>query len=686
MEGYDSDTAIADLSFISSKDQLAYTTAGLDTVADIIERFPKRYEDRSIFDAFPLQAGAGSCCLRGNVIDARVCRFGSRGGFFEAVIEDTRGGGVFDAGRVTCRWFNMPWMKNILAAGQEVILYGKPKELSSKNKDHAGRLVMDHPDVEVITEDSQLVIHLDRIVPIYRGVTAVSQKKIREHVYHILSSLDTASVEDSFNVDESYPKGEAIREIHFPESLEQAQAARRYFALQEFFLLQLNVLWKRQRYRESEGRVMGKKTKLLTKLYHDLPYDLTGAQKRSVKEIIGDMREPYPMSRMLQGDVGSGKTLVALCSMLLAVDSGVQAALMAPTQILAEQHYLTFCSMLEGYGVNLSLRTSSRKDDLVADGDLEPQIIVGTHALLYDEVVFNDLGFVVIDEQHKFGVQQRAKLMQQGVMPDVLMMTATPIPRSLTLTMYGDLDVSILDERPAGRGAVITGVRVKPKVSDITKFIKSELAGQRQVYIVYPLVEESDKLNAASVVVEHAKWQKRLLKYKVGLLHGKMSADEKEEVMRRYRDGEIHVLVSTTVIEVGVDVPNANVMVIYNSERFGLAQLHQLRGRIGRGEHKSYCVLVTDGKNSESMEKLKVLEASNDGFKIAEEDLRLRGPGDVLGTAQSGLAELRFVDFLADTALIREARQLAENLLTSDPMLMKHPDLKQKMILKQEKA
>ena len=686
MEGYDSDTAIADLSFISSKDQLAYTTAGLDTVADIIERFPKRYEDRSIFDAFPLQAGAGSCCLRGNVIDARVCRFGSRGGFFEAVIEDTRGGGVFDAGRVTCRWFNMPWMKNILAAGQEVILYGKPKELSSKNKDHAGRLVMDHPDVEVITEDSQLVIHLDRIVPIYRGVTAVSQKKIREHVYHILSSLDTASVEDSFNVDESYPKGEAIREIHFPESLEQAQAARRYFALQEFFLLQLNVLWKRQRYRESEGRVMGKKTKLLTKLYHDLPYDLTGAQKRSVKEIIGDMREPYPMSRMLQGDVGSGKTLVALCSMLLAVDSGVQAALMAPTQILAEQHYLTFCSMLEGYGVNLSLRTSSRKDDLVADGDLEPQIIVGTHALLYDEVVFNDLGFVVIDEQHKFGVQQRAKLMQQGVMPDVLMMTATPIPRSLTLTMYGDLDVSILDERPAGRGAVITGVRVKPKVSDITKFIKSELAGQRQVYIVYPLVEESDKLNAASVVVEHAKWQKRLLKYKVGLLHGKMGVDEKEEVMRGYRDGEIHVLVSTTVIEVGVDVPNANVMVIYNSERFGLAQLHQLRGRIGRGEHKSYCVLVTDGKNSESMEKLKVLEASNDGFKIAEEDLRLRGPGDVLGTAQSGLAELRFVDFLADTALIREARQLAENLLTSDPMLMKHPDLKQKMILKQEKA
>ena len=267
---------------------------------------------------------------------------------------------------------------------------------------------------------------------------------------------------------------------------------------------------------------MGKKTKLLTKLYHDLPYDLTGAQKRSVKEIIGDMREPYPMSRMLQGDVGSGKTLVALCSMLLAVDSGVQAALMAPTQILAEQHYLTFCSMLEGYGVNLSLRTSSRKDDLVADGDLEPQIIVGTHALLYDEVVFNDLGFVVIDEQHKFGVQQRARLMQQGVMPDVLMMTATPIPRSLTLTMYGDLDVSILDERPAGRGAVITGVRVKPKVSDITKFIKSELARQRQVYIVYPLVEESDKLNAASVVVEHAKWQKRLLKYKVGLLHGKM--------------------------------------------------------------------------------------------------------------------------------------------------------------------
>ncbi len=675
--------------FISAKDQLAYDSAGLSTVADLLARIPKRYEDRRAFDAFPLQVGGGSCCLRGRVVDTQVRGFGGKGGFFEAIVEeitgDGVGGGVFDSNKITCRWFNMPWMKNALAAGHELVLYGKPKEATRGLKEHLGRIVMDHPDYEIVGEGEHesISIHLERIVPVYKGVSGIVQRRLREHVFGVLEQLDASSIESVYDVDASYPRLEALREVHFPESEEQAQAARRYFALEEFFALQLSVLWKRARYRDATGRELGKKTALLTEFYHSLPFDLTGAQKRSVKEIIADMRTPYPMSRMLQGDVGSGKTFVAMCAMLLAVDSGVQAVLMAPTQILAEQHYLTFVKWLEPLGIRISLRTGSRQQDnflssaeeAESESILSPQMIIGTHALLYDAVEFTDLGLVVIDEQHKFGVGQRAALIKQGVLPDVLVMTATPIPRSLTLTMYGDLDVSLLDERPAGRGEINTGIRVKPKVTDISKFLKAELSKGRQAYLVYPLVEQSDRLKVGAATVEYEKWVKRLSKFSVGLLHGKMSGEEKDEVMTKFRDGELHVLVATTVIEVGVDVPNANIMIIDHAERFGLAQLHQLRGRIGRGEHKSYCVLATDGKSPDALEKLEVLAGTSDGFKIAEADLRMRGPGDVLGTQQSGLADLKFVEFLADIPLITEARKLAEKVLIDDPLLEKNPRL-----------
>ena len=561
----------------------------------------------------------------------------------------------------------MPWMKNMLAAGHEVVLYGKPKE-------YQGGIIIDHPDFEIVGDDQDSV-HLERIVPIYKGVSGIAQRHQRQHAHDLLAGIDVASFAPVYNVDPSYPREEAMQEVHFPGSIEQAEAARRYFALEEFFALQLNVVWKRARHHEHEGRVLGKKTALLTQFYHSLPFDLTGAQKRSIKEVIADMRQPHPMSRLLQGDVGSGKTFVAMCAMLLAVDSGVQAALMAPTQILAEQHYLTFCQWLQPLGIRIALITGSRREDSHLELDGEAQIIIGTHALLYESVEFNDLGLVVIDEQHKFGVGQRALLVRQGVMPDVLVMTATPIPRTLTLTLYGDLDVSILDERPAGRGEVVTALRKSPKVTDISKFLKEHLAEGRQAYLVYALVEESDVLKAQSATVEYEKWAKRLSQYTVGLLHGKMPAEQKEEVMSSFRSGDLQVLVATTVFEVGVDVPNANIMVIYNAERFGLAQLHQLRGRIGRGEFKSYCILATDGKSPDAMEKLQVLADTTDGFKIAEADLRLRGPGDLLGTAQSGLADLRFVEFLADTELIRQARALAETVLEKDPMLAQSPDL-----------
>jgi ATP-dependent DNA helicase RecG len=381
------------------------------------------------------------------------------------------------------------------------------------------------------------------------------------------------------------------------------------------------------------------------------------------------MRSSAPMNRLLQGDVGSGKTFVAMAAMLMAVDSGTQAALMAPTQILAEQHYLTFRKWLEPLGIRIALKTAARDETSHLALEGETQILIGTHALLYDSIRFEDLGLVVVDEQHKFGVAQRARLIEQGTCPDVLVMTATPIPRTLTMTIYGDLDVSILDERPAGRGKVVTAVRTTAKQTEITRFVKDQLKLGRQAYLVYPLVEESEALKAESAKTAHEKWVKRLPQHQVGLLHGKLQPEEKDAVMRQFRDGEIHVLVATTVIEVGVDVPNANLMIIHHAERFGLAQLHQLRGRIGRGEHKSYCILLTDGKNPEALDKLGVMERSNDGFVIAEEDLRLRGPGDVLGTAQSGLSDLKFIDFLADTALIREARALADEVLKEDPLL-----------------
>ncbi len=656
-----SETELAALDFLLPKEVLSLASAGLKSVGDLLDWLPRRYEDRRRFDAFPAAPGGPPVCVRGTVIDTRN-RFGSRARFYEAIVADTRGSGMGPA-TITCRWFNMPFLKNVIATGQEVILHGKPK-------DFQGRIYIDHPDFEVIREDGGPSIHLERIVPIYRNISGIAQRRLREIQHRILSEVDPAPLAAPYDVDPTYPRAEAFREVHFPDSIEQAASARRRFALEEFFALQLNVVWRRARILDHRGRVQGTKTALLKRFYESLPCDLTGAQKRSIKEIVADLRAPRPMNRLLQGDVGSGKTFVAMASMLLAIDSGSQAALMAPTQILAEQHFLTFRKWLEPLGVRVLLRTAAKEESTHLPIEGEPQVLIGTHALLYDKVAFTDLGLVVIDEQHKFGVAQRSRLIAQGTMPDVLVMTATPIPRTLTMTIYGDLDVSILDERPAGRGKMITALRTAAKQTEVTKFVKDQLAAGRQAYLVYPLVEESGALKAESATEAFEKWKKRLSGHEVGLIHGKLDADEKESVMRRFRDGEIHALVATSVIEVGVDVPNANLMIVHHAERFGLAQLHQLRGRIGRGGHKSYCILLTDGKNAEAMEKLGVMEKTSDGFVIAEEDLRLRGPGDLLGTMQSGLGDLKFADFLADTALLREARALADRVISEDPELI----------------
>ena len=636
---------------------MSLAAAGITTGGQVLDHFPKRYEDRRRFDAFPNLSTAHPVCLRGAVVDARLRHFGPGRGFYEAVVMDGSGG-VFGSGKITCRWFNMPFIAKMVASGQELIVYGKVKE-------HDGRLIIDHPEFEILRDDDRESIHLERIVPIYRNISGIGQRRLREIIHMLLLQTDPSTLD----TDRDPTRARAFTEVHFPESLEQAKLARRRFAFEEFFALQLNVVWRKCRYGEQTGRVLGRRTTSLKQFYSSLPFDLTGAQKRSIKEILADMRTARPMNRLLQGDVGSGKTFVAMAAMLLAIDSGCQAALMAPTQILAEQHYLTFRRWLEPLGIRVALRTGNRDESNHLEIEGDPQIVIGTHALIYDSVSFRDLGLVVIDEQHKFGVAQRASLIRQGVVPDVLVMTATPIPRTLTMTIYGDLDVSLLDEKPPGRGRIITVVRTAVKQTDITKFVREQLAEGRQAYLVYPLVEESGTLKAESATEAFEKWRKRLSAYEVGLIHGKLRPEEKEAVMRRFRLGETAALVATTVIEVGVDVPNANVMILHHAERFGLAQLHQLRGRIGRGGNKSYCVLLTDGKNPESMEKLKVLEQTSDGFEIAEADLRLRGPGDVLGTTQSGLSDLRFTDFLADTALLREARAAADQVFVEDPLL-----------------
>ena len=613
---------LAAVDFLAPKEVVSLAASGLATAGDLLDWLPRRYEDRRRFDAFPAQAGGPAVCLRGTVVDSMKRRFGVRRQFYEAVVMDGTGG-VFGSGKVTCRWFNMPFIHKMVAAGHEVVLYGKPK-------DFGGKLVIDHPEFEIVRDEDGPSIHLERIVPIYRNVSGIPQRRLREIIHELLARLDPLAVAPLFDVDPSYPRIEAFREVHFPEALEQAEAARRRFALEEFFALQLNVVWRRARNREGGGRVLGTKTTLLKRFYASLPFDLTVAQKRSIKEIVADMREPRAMNRLLQGDVGSGKTFVAMAAMLLAIDSGCQTALMAPTQILAEQHFLTFRKWLEPLGVRVALRTAAKEESTHLPMQGEPQVLIGTHALLYDKVAFADLGLVVIDEQHKFGVIQRSRLIKQGALPDVLVMTATPIPRTLTMTIYGDLDVSILDERPAGRGKMVTALRTGAKQAEVSKFVKDQLAAGRQAYLVYPLVEESETLKAESATEAFEKWRKRLPGYEVGMVHGKLDAEEKEQVMRRFRDGGIHALVATSVVEVGVDVPNANLMLIHHAERFGLAQLHQLRGRIGRGEHKSYCVLLTDGKSAEALEKLGVMGRTSDGFVIAEEDLRIRGPGDSL--------------------------------------------------------
>jgi RecG-like helicase/REP element-mobilizing transposase RayT len=850
---------------------------GIETVEDLLTHFPRRHEDRHEFPEFPREESDVPVCLCGEVIKTQLRRFGGWKKIFEATLQEANPSALSEP--LVCRWFNLHYFQKMIATGQRLVVFGKPR-LRGK------RICMDHPEFEVIENDEEISIHFRRITPIYPATEGLSQRVLRGIIYRLLNELSDEPLETLVPGDlVQGNRRAAIRAIHFPESWEARDAAREYLVLSEFFAMQMVIASRRTESSIRVGEPHCGHGVLLEKFLKALPFELTGAQSKVIAEIRRDLAAGHPMNRLLQGDVGSGKTVVAIAGILLAVEAGFQTALMAPTQILAEQHYTVLRRWLEPLDIRMAIRTAARQEDnaplplfaqaeaparaqipgstgcqpvvsgslpdrssglneqhyhrrhlphferpwakyaitfatrnhrrlseeardivlesllrwkdrryglyaacvmpdhvhlliepmierqdsgnkpaffslskilhsiksftanrinkvenrseavwetesfdrlIRSESDLQekfqyiasnpwdagaakqgedyrwvwhsgientrdfaascreeqagslcspdrshdaPQIIVGTHALLYDTVAFSNLGFVVIDEQHKFGVAQRARLTAREPAPDVLVMTATPIPRTLTMTVYGDLDVSIIDEMPRNRGKIITAVRDQSKLAEVLGFLRTQLESGRQLYVIYPLIDESEKLDVKAASAEYELWRERLHPYRCELLHGRIPAQEKQEIMERFRRGESKALISTTVIEVGIDVPNAAAMLIENAERFGLAQLHQLRGRIGRGEHKSYCILLTSDQSKDTSAKLGVLERTTNGFEVAEADWDLRGPGDLLGTAQSGLPALKIGNLKTDAHLMRRARAAAMSIFNADPGL-----------------
>jgi ATP-dependent DNA helicase RecG len=667
--------SLEELNWIPRPRLLALRRLGIETVEDLLTHFPRRHEDRTEFPRFPREESDVPICLCGEVVKTSLRRFGGWKKIFEATLQESQANALSEP--LVCRWFNLHYVQKMIATGQRIVVFGKPR-LRGK------RICMDHPEFEVIENDEEISIHFRRITPIYPATEGLSQRALRSIAYRLLNELRPAPAGFETLLPRALMNGDstraaAIRAIHFPKNWEERDAAREHLVLSEFFAMQMLIASRRTDASIRTGEAHCGSGVLLDRFLKALPFELTRAQEKVIAEIHHDLAAMHPMNRLLQGDVGSGKTVVAIAAMLLAVEGGYQAAFMAPTQILAEQHYDVLRRWLEPLGVRFALRTAARQEE---SGPLslfacvnrtnspdEPQISIGTHALLYDNVSFSNLGLAVIDEQHKFGVAQRARLTSREPAPDVLVMTATPIPRTLTMTIYGDLDVSTIDEMPRNRGKIVTAVRDTTKLGEVLSFLRTQLESGRQLYVIYPLIDESEKLDVKAAAAEYELWRERLHPFRCELVHGRIPAPEKQKIMERFRRGDTSTLISTTVLEVGVDVPNASVMLIENAERFGLAQLHQLRGRIGRGEHKSYCILLTSSQAKEASEKLAVLERTSNGFEVAEADWELRGPGDLLGTAQSGLPALKIGNLKADAHLMRRARGAAMSIFQADPRL-----------------
>jgi ATP-dependent DNA helicase RecG len=641
---------------------------GLATIEDLLYRFPIRYEDRGSFQTIAALRPGNAASVAGEVVSCGV-RPTRRPRFkiFEVLLRD-------GTGSMRAVWFNQPFLADIFHPRQRVILYGK-LELTSHG------LQLQNPQYEILKSDDEgddETLHTGRIVPVYEKTGNLTTKMQRVLVHHALEQLPAEladplppAVRSRANL---IDRRQALAEIHFPaagtplDELQRFRApAQRRVIFEEFFLFQAGMVLRRRRAdADRKGRSVQVTDEIRESARRVLPFRLTGDQKKALAEIVSDMKRPQPMNRLLQGDVGSGKTIVALMAALVAMENDFQVAFMAPTEILAEQHFITIRKLLEQSRFRLALLTGAtparKRREIQAElaaGSI--QLVVGTHALVQDPVAFRELGLAIIDEQHRFGVMQRATLRTKGLHPDVLVMTATPIPRTLALTAYGDLDTSVMREMPPGRHPIKTIAKPESRRDEIYEFVRRQMDDGRQVYVIYPLVEESAKvdLKAATEMADHLA-QDVFPAYRVGLLHGRLKQDVKDRVMGEFARGELHLLVSTTVVEVGVDVPNAALMVVEHAERFGLSQLHQLRGRVGRGPHQSYCVLLYQSPLTEQgRDRLKALTETTDGFEIAERDLQLRGPGDFFGTRQSGMPTLRVGDLLRDHQLMEDARREA---------------------------
>ena len=661
---------------IGPKRALALSKLSINNVEDLITFFPRTYQDRTVITKISNILFSQHYCIFGKIVNTYTKKLSMNLSVFSAEIDD-------GSGTITANFFRKvnPYskfdifatIKNSFKPNSFVYMYGIC-ELKF------GQKQVSVEDYETVENKDSVSEQFNKLVPVYDLTAGITQKTILSALKLVLNDManiypDIISTNDKYKT-KLMPISQAIKAIHFPKTLQEAELARQSFALQEFLLLQIVLSKAKQKNTIKQKTSKYKITKeLLTPFKNRLKFEFTKAQKKAINEIFNDMMSKKAMNRMLMGDVGSGKTVVALSAILLAVENGYQAAIVAPTEILAEQHYLTFKNMLEGLNVNIELVTSSNLKTKKKQTEILPliengttNIIVGTHSVMQERVKFKNLSLVIIDEQHRFGVLQKASALAKGNNPDVLMMTATPIPRGLAMTIYGEMAVSVLDELPPNRTPVQTYCLSENIAYD---YALEEIEKGNQIYIVYPLVDESDKIELKSATQEAEKLSQTVFKNnKVALLHGKMKPKEKNDVMLKFKNKEFDILISTTVIEVGIDVPNATMIIIQHADRYGLATLHQLRGRVGRGQKKSYCILVSSAKGQTAKQRLQIMTTTTDGFKIASEDLKMRGPGEFTGTLQHGFPEFKAGDIIKDVKLIEYAKQVAVDIIADDPELI----------------
>ena len=663
---------------------------GIKTLLDVLYFFPFRYEDRTTIVPISSLKPEMTTMVKGKVINATIEKtYKKRKRILRVIIYDKTGtiNLIFLQERVLNYYKKL--FEKAKELNKEVLSFGTVKR-------KFGTFTMVHPEIEIFDESKGRLNRLGTVLPFYHSSESLRQTTIRSDIRSIVNEYSPKFPEylpENLIEELNLPNiGKAIWYIHFPENdrvydlMNFKTSYQQRVIFDEFFIFQAAILLHRKSLKENKGIEFKVKNEWVRDFENQLPFNLTNAQKKVIKEIIDDMQKQEPMNRLIQGDVGSGKTVVAALSAFIAARNGYQVAIMAPTEILARQHFQKFNQFLKNLNLNIGILTGSLKKkekqritDEIKSGNLN--IVIGTHAIIQEHVEFRNLGLVIVDEQHRFGVRQRAELKKKGGIPDVLVMTATPIPRTLAMTVYGDLDISIIDELPKGRKPIITKFLFEDERERIHEFLKGELLKGHRVYIIYPLIDESDKLELKAATMMYDYWKQNFKEFKVGLLHGRMKQEEKDKAMGDFKTGEIQILISTTVVEVGVDVPEATVMIIEHAERFGLAQLHQLRGRVGRGKEQSFCFLIASRNiKDDAIKRLKVLENTNNGFKVAEEDLNFRGPGEIFGTRQSGIGDFKIADILRDYKILSIAREKAANLIENNPHLKGLENLK-KIIL-----